>query len=30
MSLAAAAVVLLAWTIVAVTFGAWRTVTRDA
>jgi len=29
-SLAAAALVLLAWTIVALTFGAWRTVTRDA
>jgi hypothetical protein len=30
MSLAAAVVVLLAWTIVVLAFGVWRTVTRDA
>jgi hypothetical protein len=30
MSLAAAAVALLAWTIVALALGSWRTVTRDA
>ena len=30
MSLAAAAVTLLAWTIVALALGSWRTVTRDA
>jgi ABC-type transport system involved in multi-copper enzyme maturation permease subunit len=30
MSLVAGAVVLLAWTIVALAFGAWRTVKRDA
>ena len=30
MSIAAAAVALLAWTIVALALGAWRTVTRDA
>ena len=30
MSIAAAAVALVAWTIVALAFGAWRTVTRDS
>jgi ABC-2 family transporter protein len=30
MSIAAAALTLVAWTIVALAFGAWRTVTRDA
>lgn len=30
MSIAAATVALLAWTVVALAFGAWRTATRDA
>jgi hypothetical protein len=30
MSIAAAAVALVAWTIVALALGAWRTLTRDA